>query len=879
MYCDPPVGLFVPVDYGYQRFYDLVKGARPYCAFAKLLDEYGGVFRHWFSWAGTTPLGMVVHVAEAAPLWDTFPTSANEGDTLRAVEVDSFLFWRMRLLWRYYCDAVACGPGTDEDDEWNRSQFIKYLRKLDHHLPTLLGWDTLSGTDYPFVAQLYQCTSSAEVTEWLNVFDLGHDYPLKAPKAVRSMEVVDFPDVESDEEDSFPPSSPPPKSISTVRSTASSRVDRRNVPALPQSPYFTQPSPVARRQQVTDDRYGSVSMFASRHITQEEGSVCLRRSPRNHRVGSQPRAVPPSTTSAKRHLQYDQGQLSGGRTVQRPRMTRSPSASSGPVAARYPVGHSAQHPRSMLQGPIGQPVSDARNITPRRPVIAGSFRPASTQRQSCSWHKSTASSYAVALVKPDSLMDATLQQQEKWKSCPSVWLHMTLLQLYPVPATAYLSNAFTGNLCVNAHYAFASEPTEFARSRVLACMETNTGVDVGSVRTLLAMRCSHGQEFAAGREFHYTDFVGLTMPLLKAIFNISTWQISRVGIVSAEDTRFHVLDFARILDPTLPKTHLPQDGYSLSQAQDVARVAYYLLALIGVDCTQQGELVDAQFGQSVFGEALWRLCRAPFNHQLAELWPKHQRHVTNVWINDFVALFEAVANFVNIRTGTGPANAIVFLETDTIDGGPFLGTSVVLPQRRGDHPDTLLTRIGDLSREFRRWHERHYHGREPMWQMPVSEALLAPAPPVRKPEPKVKKPRDKETQSGTKTPFTAQKPMFIFKQECHTGKTPQETMQAEKVFGWIKLDQPTGDGKRQVCFRCAFESCRTCPDMKTCKSRRNGRSRGGQRLHVDLADPVWKDYPKASWQPLVEFQRRNSKYFVPTEEFKKLVPGLDWKLD
>lgn len=45
MYCNPPVGLFVPpIDYGYQRFYDLVQGAKPYCAFAKLLEHHADVF-------------------------------------------------------------------------------------------------------------------------------------------------------------------------------------------------------------------------------------------------------------------------------------------------------------------------------------------------------------------------------------------------------------------------------------------------------------------------------------------------------------------------------------------------------------------------------------------------------------------------------------------------------------------------------------------------------------------------------------------------------------------------------------------------------------------------------------------------------------------
>lgn len=152
---------------------------------------------------------MAVHIAMAAPLWDTFPTTANAGDALRAVKVDSFLFWTMRLVWRYYCDMVTCGPGIDEDDEWAWSKFIKYLQKLDHRLPTLLGWDTLlPGMDYPYVAQLFQCTSDPEVTWWLKVFVLGRDFQLKAPKAVCSMDVVDFLDVESDEEDSFSPPFP-----------------------------------------------------------------------------------------------------------------------------------------------------------------------------------------------------------------------------------------------------------------------------------------------------------------------------------------------------------------------------------------------------------------------------------------------------------------------------------------------------------------------------------------------------------------------------------------------------------------------------------------------------------------------------------------------
>jgi len=86
------------------------------------------------------------------------------------------------------------------------------------------------------------------------------------------------------------------------------------------------------------------------------------------------------------------------------------------------------------------------------------------------------------------------------------------------------------------------------------------------------------------------------------------------------------------------------------------------------------------------------------------------------------------------------------------------------------------------------------------------------------------------------------------------------------------------DGTRQICFRCAFSTSKTCADMSQCRASRTP----GIRLHIDLADKsLWGtgNYPLANWKPLVSFQRRHSEFIHPTAAMKALVPGLEWKLD
>lgn len=149
-----------------------------------------------------------------------------------------------------------------------------------------------------------------------------------------------------------------------------------------------------------------------------------------------------------------------------------------------------------------------------------------------------------------------------------------------------------------------------------------------------------------------------------------------------------------------------------------------MFLLVGVERTDHGVLANVQLRQTELGETLSRLCQAPFNHNLADLWATHQGHITNVWMYHLITLFELVANFVNIRTSAGLDHAVQFMNLD-IDpqGKSLVCTSLRMPSQFRHQDDNFLCQLCNLQQEFRWWAKRYYRGDESIWTQVTNDIL------------------------------------------------------------------------------------------------------------------------------------------------------------
>lgn len=937
MYCDPAVGIHFPTTIGYDDFCEFVAGQRPYKAFTKLLEEYSDVFRAWFEAAAKMPRLMAVNMQSAEVLWQALPRAGADYRTLCPTastdDVALFLLQRMRLLWRYYCDVVLCGASRGETDEAARRDFLFYIQAANKQLGQVdLGWTNLPATDFPYLHLIFSMKGNAVIDAWLCPFGNESKDDLRVPPFLHKFPTIDLPaaddlsgavgkqDAESVVEVAQPspkrsrfktpvlmprapsPSTSPP-SRKQPRPSASSDVSDSESDDGDAAHWNTSPPPAKRRRGTHErsSRYGDsirVDPRSQRCVTDERprqhrvsspgrGSHHeqhdLRRSPRNHssaRRGAFASSPEPNPGrrfgSTKRSLHYESD------TISTPPRKRQRAASSSRSAVRFHQDQSRSSRSSRRRDRSESPQY------PSRP-LRGSFLRQGSHRGS----DSDDSEYAPRRKTPkyDSMERASVASADECSRCPPAFIHMCLFMLQEVPRGRRLFDV-DGEVHAPGTYASVEEPTSYARKNILAIFDHGSVMDPSSFQKFLAHRCTDGEEFPDnGDRMLPMDFQGLTLDLVKRVFDVNQWQM-RSGTAMRDVPLFHILEFQRVLSPTLPKCHLPSEGYTQHFAQQFAKLVFSVFSAPGVVRSSRSRVLrDALFRQSEFGDILFRLCDIPFQHVLNPWWMDNQARLTNLWISDFIDLFEIVSSFVQYRTGTGMADVFDLMDIESKSGGPFVCASVQVGNRSGRRRQANYL---DQLRRFRdemaeRWERGRYHGAESLFHQTLNPVLLDSKP---KPAPtRSSSPRDRGTPDGDKKPkadekakpFTAVKPLFVYPKALPSGKLPQDMLRdSAEVSNWLKMKpfEKSDKGMRQLCFYCAFDVSKQCPDVKKCIQKRfrsyKQKGRGKQRMHIDLNDKKWKDYPVNNWKPLIEFQQEWSEWIQPSAELKELLPDASW---
>ena len=216
-FCDPPVGLYWPVEVTYESFCESLRSRRFFTGFSQLLQKQEQIFRTWFGNVASHTADMVVQPMEdARPFWDNLTartinssgsvstsgdtpgsvttarttyssnsgkpmreTSSSKstarmtyssnsaralGDTSSSVKTaktiedrNMFLVQRSRFLWCLFCDSIRNGASTEERNYTIRTAFDCYLEAVRTVYP---GWEHLPSSELPFVPDMCPLTTA-----------------------------------------------------------------------------------------------------------------------------------------------------------------------------------------------------------------------------------------------------------------------------------------------------------------------------------------------------------------------------------------------------------------------------------------------------------------------------------------------------------------------------------------------------------------------------------------------------------------------------------------------------------------------------------------------------------------------------------------------
>ena len=924
-YCDPATGLCLPTDCGYKEFVELISGSKPYCALSKLMQRQKPIFENWFRLAHDCPALIAVNLQPVTPLWAVLPTLSNRTapTTADVRSVGPFQIQRVRFLWQYFCDMILHGQAVTSEDVVRRDVFVAYLSKIDvwqrERDPD--GWETAAAG--AFIPSRFADTTSDDLDRILHPFLVWstdnfqippryseiarHDFG-EAPRVTQSpagttrvIHPSQSPHRYGTRMQSNQPTNPPPQLPMITPGTAmrphplpcselSPRRSRQCRDSRATRPHErSRPSPSLSVSSETVDSPSPVAQSRSSSLDQGQSRQFSRK---RSRVASLPRPV---------LLEYDDEGYGSGRSYSQdaPRSARGRSRLTEQLPKRSKHHHlrydSRESRRSMS--------ADSRSYSSKSSSASESYGQVSQLRRSPRKHRRSMSFREVQFASPtkrqrkhryrsasprvtcrgkpvvdDTIAAASLRTLDERNRCPPVWANAALLLLKPCKSRYRFKDLETRERFSGDSHGYVQEPTDWARRHVLATLDTTRSkVMAGSVVKHVVHMCNCLEDFPRQQPMRSADLMGFTDEFYAQLMNVGLWQV-QVGQAVEDTQMFHPLDFVKVLDPKQSHLKIPIEGYSGAFAQRLGRVIYATFALLGAE-RHRGMLVDARtFGDTVFGRTLLRLCLAPFEFRIQDVWSNHAAQLSNLWFQDLCHVFHLVADFVSWRTGAGAAHAFVALEPRHDRNTERLCASYDMSSDKRRVPSSYFTRFQRLDDEFDRWYSHSHSHIMSLATQPLTTELM---------ESKVSKPLAFKTPHDEKLPrkkqeketkaFTSKTPLFTLVKTGVSSKSPQMVLRDEAgVKTWPSMKPLKGKGMRQVCFVCAFDSSRTCKDVIRCDPGRRSSLRG-ERLHMDLSMAKWRSYPRDDWEPLIAFQREWWEWIQPTSAFKALLPDADWK--
>ena len=437
----------------------------------------------------------------------------------------------------------------------------------------------------------------------------------------------------------------------------------------------------------------------------------------------------------------------------------------------------------------------------------------------------------------------------------------------------------------SSEYCLFARPAQLLfRARVLLPMYSTPPGSVDAARIFL-----QGMLDAQGENYFQTFFTHsfFEAKLLKLLILPSSWDMAETfdPTLCNGNHSFNVYNFLPCL-----KTHarqpalLPTNGIPILELQPLSQ--FILAWFRGMDW--QHGATSSKFDSSLLGTRLRYLAALLSQHTVQVLWATAQRECTFVWfhsLRSLLHLFQRLCASLAWQADTGflSASAHVTLNPELRDSQHFL--------------DLLRRYDADLQDQWR-------PGRLVSSQSLISSSTIPPnhfqrtrlnftpatvpltttssrSQPTTSQQPASRTKRDIAALSDD---FTAVHPLLdiVGPAPNHRGIVMTTFLKACPV-GQKMPQLPGPDGKSAlICFPSSvaapYNTCctTTCRDNQ---SRRAKDPRGSTPfLHIDLAQPSWKNKPEAYWAPLVQFLQSPgvSASISPSSYLRALTPSTPW---
>jgi hypothetical protein len=327
---------------------------------------------------------------------------------------------------------------------------------------------------------------------------------------------------------------------------------------------------------------------------------------------------------------------------------------------------------------------------------------------------------------------------------------------------------------------------------------------------------------------------------------------------------------------------LPPNGISLAEAKHIGVLTYYLFAMI--DLTD--DFGDQKFRASLFGRRLRTWSDLPDNPIVHGLWHKSPLQASYYW---FMSLQTLLAVFHSWLTNLTYHSNKGFFEAYDRRRQRHLLVSSTIPSHIPDHSDSLMTAIRQYDIAFAaRWYHLSTH--DAIWTtLPPPGHYASPLPPPvdysrHQPprdfedNPRQHKRVKAEQRQLARPDFTASIPVLEVVVPFHPHQPVSSQLFARLPTGTVypKFPTPTsGTSLTTLCLRSMFCAPNNCCRTSLCKERRGHRN---SRIHIDLAQDLWKAKPESYWTPLVSFLQdpQVRLHLRPSPAFKSLTPGTNW---
>lgn len=361
----------------------------------------------------------------------------------------------------------------------------------------------------------------------------------------------------------------------------------------------------------------------------------------------------------------------------------------------------------------------------------------------------------------------------------------------------------------------------------------------------------------------------LDKPFLKKLFDPITWQmvVNKPPPSDRENSPLHLFAFHKILNPQWRNDLLPSEGYTSYEARTLGQIVYGALSVV---CNHPEDSTD-NFRLTLFGRLIYDVIKIPDRSSVAQLWARHQRNVTGIWVNQLCQVLQLMADYATslkyASKGSIVTKAVAGLSeaSRTMEVIPISMISVARYGQLETKPRTVLGEVERIERNLRdTWFDNVNNHQHMCWHNRPNDILFEKGAPPSPPAPYLRGQRQSPQITVRSPLMELVSPPEKFKHRTIGQWFVQEVRNAHVEGG--KEVFPPKFGKKNFCFNCAF-----MPPYNKCTGKCHPRC-----VHVDLAEDQWVNQSASTWTSLVKFIQTYPQLVRPSKKFKELTPTTKW---